>query len=138
MIDRKLREEIRELLDSLRKVDAVKKWRAFGEIIETADSPRRAPAPASDLTSMPVLVKLRAQELEPSADAAIAATRDRVVELLKPGGGGEEPAAGGARLGLAEIHGSEAMEVLARRLDHIEHTARKVARLAARPVLENI
>jgi hypothetical protein len=36
------------------------------------------------------------------------------------------------------MQGSEAMEVLARRLNHIEHAARKVARLAARPVLENI
>ncbi len=38
---------------------------------------------ASDLTSMPVLVKLRAADLDaPAADAAIAATRERVVALL--------------------------------------------------------
>jgi hypothetical protein len=30
------------------------------------------------------------------------------------------------------------MDVLARRLAHIEHAAQKVARLAARPVLENL
>jgi hypothetical protein len=30
------------------------------------------------------------------------------------------------------------MEVLHRRLNHIEHAARKVARLAARPVIEDI
>jgi hypothetical protein len=46
--DRKLREEIRELLDSLRKLDAVKKWRACNEVIETADSPRRTGAPAPE------------------------------------------------------------------------------------------
>ena len=93
---------------------------------------------ASDLISMPVLMKLRAQELEPAgADAAIAATRARVVELLKPGSDGQEPDVR-ERPSLSHMQGSEAMEVLARRLDHIEHTARKVARLAARPVLENI
>jgi hypothetical protein len=36
------------------------------------------------------------------------------------------------------MHGSAAMEVLGRRLDHIEHAARKVARLAARPVIDGI
>ena len=39
---------------------------------------------------------------------------------------------------LAGLRGSVAMEVLARRLDHIEHAARKVARLAARPVIEDV
>jgi hypothetical protein len=34
--------------------------------------------------------------------------------------------------------GSAAMKVLARRLDHIEQAARKVARLAARPVIERL
>jgi uncharacterized membrane protein YccC len=93
---------------------------------------------ASDLSSMPVLVKLRAKDLDPpGADAAIAATRARVVELLQPGGEGHEPDAS-ERPSLARMQGSEAMDVLARRLDHIEHAARKVARLAARPVLENI
>ena len=93
---------------------------------------------ASDLSSMPVLVKLRAKELDPpAADAAIAAAQARVVELLKPGGEGPETDAG-ERQSLARMQGSEAMEVLARRLDHIEHAARKVARLAARPVLEDI
>ena len=36
------------------------------------------------------------------------------------------------------MHGSAAMDVLARRLDHIEHAAEKVARLAARPVIEDV
>ncbi len=93
---------------------------------------------ASDLSSMPVLFKLRAQELEPAAaDTAIAATRQRVADILKPGGPEHEPQQH-ERLGLAHMQGSEAMEVLARRLEHIENSARKVARLAVRPVLENI
>ncbi|MBW8707956.1 MAG: FUSC family protein [Alphaproteobacteria bacterium] len=96
---------------------------------------------ASDLSSMPVLVKLRAQDLDaPLADAAIAATRARVVALLRPGSGAQEgetiPLAG--RDSFAGMHGSVAMEVLGRRLEHIEHAARKVARLAARPVIEDI
>ena len=90
---------------------------------------------ASDLSSMPVLVKLRAQELDPpGAEAAIAATRARVMGLLNPEGGAEEQREDSQRPGLAAMHGSEAMDVLARRLDHIEHSAQKVARLAARPV----
>jgi uncharacterized membrane protein YccC len=94
---------------------------------------------ASDLSSMPVLVKLRAKELDPpAADAAIAVARARVVSLLKPGGEEHEADASGQRPSLGAMQGSEAMEVLARRLDHIEHAARKVARLAARPELENI
>src|SRR6201999_597132 len=40
---------------------------------------------ASDLSSMPVLVKLRAHELDAAAaDASIASARDRVVALLRP------------------------------------------------------
>jgi len=134
-----------------RAVDAVAQL--SGAIRRLADEPnanRRALAAlgellaanyllASDLSSMPVLVKLRAKELDPpGAEAAIAATRARVVGLLKPDGNAEELPESGQRPGLAAMQGSEAMEVLARRLDHIEHAAQKVARLAARPVLENI
>ena len=95
---------------------------------------------ASDLSSMPVLVKLRAQDLDaPAAKAAIAATRERVTALLSPEGGAEGvDAAVPLRDSLAGMHGSAAMEVLGRRLDHIEHAARKVARLAARPVIDGI
>jgi uncharacterized membrane protein YccC len=95
---------------------------------------------ASDLTSMPVLVKLRAGELDPDgADAAIAQTRARVVALLQPDAAGDgEAAAMPPRRGMAEWGHSQAMEVLDRRLTHIEHTARKVARLAARPVIEDV
>ena len=95
---------------------------------------------ASDLSSMPVLVKLRAQDLDaPAAKAAIAATRQRVTALLSPEGGAEGiDAAVPLRDSLAGMHGSAAMEVLGRRLDHIEHAARKVARLATRPVIDGI
>ena len=94
---------------------------------------------ASDLSSMPVLVKLRADELDgKAADAAITETRERVVAMLKPGG--PEPIALSLpqRDSMAGMHVNAAMEVLARRLGHIEHSAQKVARLAARPVIENI
>jgi uncharacterized membrane protein YccC len=95
---------------------------------------------ASDLSSMPVLVKLRAQELDAAAaDASIAATRARVVEMLKPDHAAEHAHdAAPQRDSLAGMHGNAAMEVLARRLNHIEHAAQKVARLAARPVIEDI
>jgi uncharacterized membrane protein YccC len=134
-----------------RAVDAVAQL--SGAIRRLADEPnanRRALAAlgellaanyllASDLSSMPVLVKLRAKELDPpGAEAAIAASRARVVGLLKPDGDAEEPQVDGPRPSLGAMQGSEAMDVLARRLDHIEHAAQKVARLAARPVLENI
>ena len=95
---------------------------------------------ASDLSSMPVLVKLRAQDLDDTAaKAAIAATRERVTAMLSPEGGAEGvDAAVPLRDSLAGMHSSAAMEVLGRRLDHIEHAARKVARLAARPVIDGI
>jgi uncharacterized membrane protein YccC len=95
---------------------------------------------ASDLSSMPVLVKLRSADLDaPTADAAIAITRERVVAMLKPDQDGEHhDATAPQRDSLAGMHASVAMEVLGRRLDHIEHAARKVARLAARPVIEGV
>ena len=95
---------------------------------------------ASDLSSMPVLVKLRAHELDAAAaDASIASARERVVALLKPdGGGGIAVMAPAQRDSFAGMHGNSAMDVLARRLNHIEHAAEKVARLAARPVIEDV
>jgi uncharacterized membrane protein YccC len=95
---------------------------------------------ASDLSSMPVLVKLRDQDLNAVvADASMAATRDRVVALLNPDGRSEHgDIATPQRESLTGLGGNVAMEVLARRLNHIEHAARKVARLAARPVIEDI
>jgi len=95
---------------------------------------------ASDLSSMPVLVKLRAHELDAAAaDASIASARDRVVALLKPDSGGSAAVMVPAqRDSFAGMHGNSAMDVLARRLNHIEHAAEKVARLAARPVIEDV
>ena len=94
---------------------------------------------ASDLSSMPVLVKLRAKELDTdTADVAISQVRERVVKLLQPDAMPDPKENTVARHGLADLHGSAAMEVLGRRLEHIEHAARKVARLAARPVIEDI
>ena len=95
---------------------------------------------ASDLSSMPVLVKLRAHELDgPRADDAIAAARTRVVDLLQP----DAPSNGAPmhlppRKGVMEFPDSPAMDVLDRRLTHIEHAARKVARLASRPLIEGL
>lgn len=95
---------------------------------------------ASDLSSMPVLFRLRSSDLDPaSADDAISLTRERVVHLLQPGAVGADGETGlPPRRGIAEWSQSQAMEVLHRRLNHIEHAARKVARLAARPVIEDI
>ncbi|HEY4077319.1 MAG TPA: FUSC family membrane protein [Rhizomicrobium sp.] len=95
---------------------------------------------ASDLSSMPVLVKLRAHELDAAgADTALAQARERVVALLAPDAAQVQQDDSAPQRGrFADLHGSMAMEVLGRRLDHIEHAARKVARLAARPVLEDI
>lgn len=93
---------------------------------------------ASDLSSMPVLFKLRAEELDPvSADPAIAQARERIVALLQPEAEAHgEVTAMPPRRGMVEWTQSQAMEVLHRRLTHIEHSARKVARLAARRVIE--
>jgi uncharacterized membrane protein YccC len=95
---------------------------------------------ASDLSSMPVLVKLRAHELDAAAaDASIASARHRVVALLKPdSGGGVAVTVPAQRDSFAGMHGNSAMDVLARRLNHIEHAAEKVARLAARPLIEDV
>jgi len=94
---------------------------------------------ASDLSSMPVLVKLRVHELDAAtAAAAVAQTRERVVAILNPENLDHSEMATPQRDSLAGMHTNMAMEVLARRLSHIEHSAQKVARLAARPVIENI
>ena len=99
---------------------------------------------ASDLSSMPVLIKLRAHELDgETADMAIARTRERVLAILKPDATEHADPVTQQRertsmTELAGMHTNTAMDVLARRLDHIEHSALKVARLAARPVIENI
>ena len=88
---------------------------------------------ASDLASMPILMKTRGAELDPDrADAEIATARDSVTQLLTNGpkiAGDSLPIEGG---GAKE---NFAMTVLARRLAHIEYSAGKVAKLAARPVI---
>jgi uncharacterized membrane protein YccC len=88
---------------------------------------------AAELSSMPVLVRLREKELDPQgADTAIAAVCERVVPLLTAAD------ASPAGESLPVPQGNSAMEVLGRRLSHIERAARKVARLAARPANEDI
>ncbi len=91
---------------------------------------------ASDLASMPVLVKLRGPELPPEADDRIEASRAKVLALLSPDGMQRDDEASPPREGHAELKQSLPMALLARRLAHIEYTAGKVARLAARPVIE--
>jgi uncharacterized membrane protein YccC len=95
---------------------------------------------ASDLSSMPVLVKLRSDDLDVAlADSAIAQTRARVVTLLQPETSGtDEASAMPLRRDIAGWSQTQAMEVLDRRLTHIEQTARKVARLAARPAIDDL
>ncbi len=92
---------------------------------------------ASDLASMPVLIRLRGAELEPQAKDDIEAARARVIALLSPEAppGAETPAP--PREGLSELKQNAAMALLARRLAHIEHAAGKVARLASRPIIDS-
>ena len=91
---------------------------------------------ASDLASMPILMKVRGPELDPiRADTQIAAARSRVTDLLGAGSMPDNGPSPPARESVAGLKENFAMTVLARRLAHIEHTARKVARLAARPVI---
>ncbi len=90
---------------------------------------------ASDLASIPVLMKTRGAELDVvRADAEIAGVRDRIAERLTPGAMAVD-APLPVRENVTELKENFAMMVLARRLAHIERTAQKVARLAARPVI---
>jgi uncharacterized membrane protein YccC len=90
---------------------------------------------ASDLASMPVLVKVRDTDLDPvRADVEIAEVRNRVADLLA-GRLTPEHAPMTERKNDMDTKENFAMAVLAHRLAHIELTARKVARLAARPVI---
>jgi uncharacterized membrane protein YccC len=93
---------------------------------------------ASDLSSMPVLLRLRGGEMSEAADAAIGATRERVTALLAQGGAEHAEPPSSQRSGFHDLQGDRAEEVLARRLAHIEQAAQKVARLAARPALEQV
>ena len=92
---------------------------------------------ASDFSSMPVLMQVRAAELDPElAEREIDATRVRVVALLSLQGKQENDIPAPPREGLSGLSGNFAVTVLARRLAHIENAARKVGRLAARPAIE--
>ncbi len=92
---------------------------------------------ASDLASMPVLVKLRGAELEPGAKDEIETARLRVMALLQPGAMPMDESHAPPREMLSDMRQIMAMQLLGRRLAHIEHAAAKVARLAARPILED-
>ena len=85
---------------------------------------------AADLASIPILMRLRGEELEHEADGWIGSAREWVMARLA---GGARPE---AKAEIAVPAGSVAMGLLARRLEHIEQSAEKVARLAARPVIE--
>ncbi|HEX4371517.1 MAG TPA: hypothetical protein VH019_09230, partial [Rhizomicrobium sp.] len=69
---------------------------------------------------------------------AIARTRERVVTILRPDSADQSETLATQRDDLAGMHANVAMDVLTRRLNHIEHSAQKVARLAARPVIAQI
>ena len=91
---------------------------------------------ASDLASMPILMKTRGPELDPArADAEIALTRKTVTELLSTGPKMVDESSPAQEEPREEAKENFAMTVLARRLAHIELSARRVARLAARPVI---
>jgi uncharacterized membrane protein YccC len=86
---------------------------------------------ASDLASMPILMKLRGPELDtPRAEAVIGETRTHVTQMLS---GGKSMAPRDIAFGPGE---NFAMTVLSRRLNHIAESAAKVARLAARPAIQ--
>jgi uncharacterized membrane protein YccC len=85
---------------------------------------------ASDLASMPVLVKLRGAELEPAAADQVETARLRVLALLAHKDRGPE------RQSPPAANPNIAMALLQRRLAHIEQVAEKVTRLAARPEID--
>jgi len=92
---------------------------------------------ASDLASMPVLLKLRGAELAASATDQIDVTRTRVLHLLSNDPAHKDLATEPAQESLSAMEGNVAMELLTRRLAHIEHAAERVARLAARPMMQD-
>jgi uncharacterized membrane protein YccC len=92
----------------------------------------------SDLASMPVLVRLRGNELDPGAADEVEAVRQRVMAVLSADAAPVDVSVPPPhRDGLAGAEASMAMGLLRRRLAHIEHAAEKVARLARRPVIED-
>ncbi|HEX4292929.1 MAG TPA: FUSC family membrane protein [Rhizomicrobium sp.] len=86
----------------------------------------------SDLTSMQVLFAMRGAELDkaPNSETLTAEMRTRVLAIL----GAAEPDKAPPRLSKTaqdDLYQPNALSVLRRRLVHIEHAARRVARLAA-------
>ena len=92
---------------------------------------------ASDLASIPILIKLRGPELEPTAKGQLEGAREKVMRLLTPDAAPTEETQPPPREGHPELNQNVAMALLASRLAHIEYAAAKVARLAARPVIED-
>jgi uncharacterized membrane protein YccC len=87
----------------------------------------------SDLSSMPVLMRLRKDDLDPAAaEALIAKARGRVTALLTSPAIAVPEDKALPRHGLSGLQLRTGMGILARRLVHIENAARKVARLATR------
>jgi hypothetical protein len=83
---------------------------------------------------MRVLFRMRAGELEPAAtDALLEAGRNAVVLSLAAPDAKDTPVARLSRRSRGEnLGGANAMISLRRRLVHIEHTAERVAALAAK------
>jgi hypothetical protein len=75
--------------------------------------------------------------LAPDAEQNIETVRQQVLVLLSPDTPPDAADPAPPRDGLSGMEANAAMAVLTRRLVHIEHAAGKVARLAARPVLED-
>lgn len=85
---------------------------------------------ASNLASMPILLKLRGPDLDQArAKAAIGETGDRVAKLLSGESLSEREVSFGPQANLG-------MTVLSHRLNNIAAITAKVARLAKRPVLD--
>ena len=92
---------------------------------------------ASDLASMPVLAKLRGADLAAEAADQVEAARVRVLALLSNDARHTEYAPEPAQESISAMERNVAMELLARRLAHIEHAAERAARLAARPEIDD-
>lgn len=86
----------------------------------------------SDLTSMQVLYAMRGAELDkaPNTDALAGEMRTRVVTILTPGTPAERVPPRLSKTSQDDLYQPNGVSVLKRRLVHIEHAARRVAKLA--------
>jgi hypothetical protein len=82
-------------------------------------------------------MQLRGNDLAPEAADEIEAARGKVLALLSPDAAPGATSTAPSLEALADMPVNNAMTILARRLAHIEHAAEKVARLAARPILDD-